>query len=653
MIKAVSYTILLVILTLGNIGAQDTDPVLFSVEGDPVRVSEFKYIYSKTNGDKANFSEASLDEYLQLYIKFKLKVKKAKALKLDTIQELKRELDGYRRQLADSYLINKEVTEALTKEAYERMKQDVEVNHIFFQLPASANTEDINRVRDRALSVKDQLDKGATFSTLARSYSEDKSVRTNAGRIGYISALFPKGFYTLETAAYSLPLETVSEPIRTPNGWHLIRITDRRPARGQVEVAHILLRTQNQVKREVRAKIEDLQKQLQDGASFETLAKEHSEDQRTASKSGYIGYIGINQFQEPFEDAAFAIPADGQISPIVESEIGMHLIKRISKKPLGTYAEEKSVIEALVKKDTRFEASKDALLENIKKNGNFQEFPIILERFIQTQNDTIFTFRWKAPLRGKSQVLMILNDQKINMEEFYTFLASATRQRMRLSGTTKVGDGIKSLYQDFVKDICLRYEEQQLEEKYPDFKSLMREYAEGILLFEVTKQHVWDKAAKDTSGLKAFYPQVKDKYNWAPKANITTYQIPIRANAMLQSVREYAVNHNPAEVKENFNFKDLSFTESTIEQGKSPEAKSIEKWEPGYLSIPRINRSAETYSFIKVESVTPSRPKTLSEAKGYIIADYQDFLEKEWVNLLRKEFDVKVNDAALNSMIKN
>lgn len=653
MIKVFSSLFLLLLGFSFQLSGQAEDPILFSVAGDPVRVSEFTYIYTKTNGDQADFSKASLEEYLDLYIKFKLKVQKAKEMRLDTVEALQRELAGYRRQLADSYLISKEVTETLTREAYERMQQDVDISHIFFQLPRDADAEQIEEVREKAQSVKEQLDNGVSFNTLARSYSDDSSVRKNGGRIGYITALFPQGFYELETAAYQMPLGEISGPIRTPQGLHLIRVNDRRPARGQVEIAHIMLRTQNKPKYEVREQINELRAQLEAGANFEDLAREHSDDQRTATKGGYIGFIGVNQFQEAFEDAAFAIPEDGGISPVVESDIGYHLIKRISKKELGPYEEEKATIEALVKKDQRFEASKEGLIENIKEENGFQDYPLILEQFIQTQNDTFFTFRWKPPQRGASQVIINLADQKITMGDFYDYLAQSTRDRMRLSRTTKIGDGVKSLYQDFVKDVCLRYEERQLEEKYPEFKSLMREYEEGILLFEVTKQFVWDKAAQDTSGLKAFYPQVKDKYQWGRRALISEYKIPVRSKALLRPIREYAVDHTPAEVKDHFNYDELEFTQKEIEEGKSPEAKNVSSWETGYISTSKLNRPEEFYSFFKIESVTPARSKTLQEAKGYIIADYQDHLEKQWVEELRKAYEVDINREVLNSLIKS
>ena len=335
MMKHIFSTLIVVLLISSSVRGQQDDRVLFTVEDTPVTVAEFDYIYSKTNGEQATYSKASLEEYLDLYIKFKLKVQKAKALQLDTIPELQRELAGYRRQLADSYLINKEVTGQLTREAYERKQQDVDISHIYFSMPARPTPADTLAAYQKAMSVKKQLDNGVSFSTLAKSNSDDNSVRNNAGRIGYVTALFPKGYYDFETAAYTLPLNTVSNPVRTSGGYHLIKVHDRRPARGEVETAHILLRTEGKIKADVQKEIDALYQQLENGANFEALAREHSEDARTAPKGGYIGFIAINRFQEVFEDAVFALSEDNTYSKPFESDLGYHIVKRISRKTLG------------------------------------------------------------------------------------------------------------------------------------------------------------------------------------------------------------------------------------------------------------------------------------------------------------------------------
>lgn len=632
--------------------AQQNDPVLFSVDGTPVRVSEFDYIYAKTNGAEANYSEASLQEYLDLYIKFKLKVKKAKDLQLDTIQELKRELSGYRRQLADSYLINKEVTERLIKEVYDRKQQDVDISHIFFQLPKDPLPGDTLKAYQRALSVKTSLDQGEKFETLARNNSDDRSAQKNGGRIGFVSAMFPPGYYNFESAAYTLPLSTVSNPVRTANGYHLVFVHGRRPARGEVEASHILLRTQNKDKTQVKAQIDSIYQALGNGANFESLAQQYSEDARTATKGGYIGFVAINRFQLAFEDAVFSIEEDNTYSAPFESSLGYHIVKRISKKALGSLEEESKVIEGLIKRDGRFDASKVAMIENIKRNANYQAFPIVLERFIQTQNDTLFTFRWKGPREGKDGVLFNLGEEKYSVADFGDYLKKNTRNRLRLNGSSSVANGIRQLFDEFVNDACMRFEESQLENKYPDFKSLMREYEEGILLFEVTKRNVWDKAAQDTTGLKAFHKTVADKYQWKKRAKVTKYVLPKRSQALLQVVKEYATDNEAAAVLEKYKSANITIEEETLEEGKGLAAANLKEWKEGYISNGMSNVEEEVFYFMKVDEIIPAREKTLSEARGYIIADYQDYLEKQWVEELRKEYEVEIDQKQFKGLIK-
>ncbi|HKK75130.1 MAG TPA: peptidylprolyl isomerase [Saprospiraceae bacterium] len=645
-------TLVLLLVFLTGAQAQQDNRVLFSVEGTPVTVSEFDYIYSKTNGEQANYAKASLEEYLDLYIKFKLKVQKAKALQLDTIPELQRELAGYRRQLADSYLINKEVTEQLTREAYERKQQDVDISHIFFRLPTRPAPKDTLAAYQKAMSVKRQLDNGASFSTLAKSNSDDNSVKNNAGHIGYVTALFPKGYYGFETAAYTLPLNTVSMPVRTSGGYHLVKAHDRRPARGEVETAHILLRTEGKPEAEVKQAIDQLYQELENGANFEALAREHSEDARTAPKGGYIGFIAINRFQEAFENAVFALSEDNTYSAPFKSDLGYHIVKRISKKTLGSYEEEKAAIEAQIQNDDRFEASRLALIQSIKRNAGFQEFPLVLEQFAAMQNDTFFTFRWKEPTKGRDQVLFNLGAQRATIGDFATFLVRAGRQRLQLENRVPPNEAVKQLYGDFVEDYCMRFEESKLEEKYPEFKALMREYEEGILLFEVTKRNVWDKAARDTSGLRAFYETIKGKYRWNERAVVDVYTLPKQANPLIQAIREYAKDHTIDEVKQKFEVPGISTEQKTVEKEDSPSARQIREWEVGYVTNAMKDSETGAFTFTKVVKVMPAQNKALNEARGYIIADYQDYLEQQWVEQLRKEYEVEVNRKVFDTLIK-
>lgn len=647
---------------LGLIGSllawsQTDDPILFSVDGTPVHVSEFNYIYSKTNGQNATYSRQSVEEYLDLYVKFKLKVREARAMQLDTISQLQQELAGYRRQLADSYLLNKEVTERLVREAYDRSLQDVDISHILFSVSPDAPPVDTLAAYQQAIAVKKMLDEGANFGDMARQYSGDKSAQVNGGNIGFINVLFPNGFYPLETAAYQQKIGAVSNPIRTSVGYHLLRVNNRRPARGEVEVAHILLRTAEPGTNPFipQNRIDSIYKALQAGANFEELATNLSQDVRTAPKGGYIGIFGINRFEVAFEDAAFALAKDGDFSSPVQTSAGWHIIKRISRREPQPYEVAKVQYENLVKRDLRFEDARKAMIQAIKSQAGFSENTALLPDFAQTLNDTFYTFRWKAPAVASTELLFQLGDQKVSLGDFANYLAKASRQRMRLSRDVKLEDAVRSLYQEYVEESCLRYEEKQLEKKYPEFKNLMREYEEGILLFEATRILVWDKAAQDTVGLKSFYATIKGKYRWDERAIVSKYEMPAEGKANLEAIRAYARNHSAKEVLNKYNTNDataLSVEEITLEKGRSPEASELRTWAVGEESTTKLDPETRGYSFLKIEKIMPPTDKSLAEARGYIVADYQDFLEGKWVDELRQKYPVKMNRQVLDGLIK-
>lgn len=317
------------VLSFQSLAQKDSDPVLFKVEGVPVHVSEFTYIYSKTNGKSADFSRKSLEEYLDLYTKFKLKVYKAREMRLDTITSLKEELAGYRRQLADSYLIDKSVTEQLVKEAYDRVQQDVDISHIFLSIKENASPQDTLAAYEKLMAAKKRIESGTPFSTVAKEVSEDKSAEKNGGHIGFITALFPNGMYALESAAYKLPIGKVSNPVRTNSGYHLLTVHARRPARGEIEAAHILIRKTSDKPELAKMRIDSIYQLIQAGEAFEGIARERSEDRQSAANGGYVGFFGINRYEKPFEDAAFSLQKDGDYSKPFETSVGWHIVKRV------------------------------------------------------------------------------------------------------------------------------------------------------------------------------------------------------------------------------------------------------------------------------------------------------------------------------------
>ncbi len=638
------------------LSAQEQDPVLFSVAGDPVHRSEFVYIYEKTNGQNADYSRSSLEEYLDLYIRFKLKVQRAREMKLDTIPALQQELAGYRRQLADSYLIDREVTEKLVREAYERTRQDVDISLILVSTGNNPSPQDTLQAYQKVLAAKARLDNGEAFEVVAKEISNDPSAQRNGGNVGYVTALFPSGYYALETAAYTLPPGKVSEPIRTANGYYLLKVNNRRPARGEVEAAHILIRLKDRNPAEVKTRIDSIYQALENGADFEVLARELSEDGATASKGGYIGFFGINRFDKAFEDAAFALKTDGAYSQPTPTTVGWHIIKRISKRDIQPYDVARRRLQTEVRNDPRHEAARIAMIEHIKKEANFTEHPQALAALADTLSDLFFTFRWKAPVKGTDQVLFTLGKNfKRTVGDFGEYLMQSSRKRLSMGRGSDPQEAVNTFFNEFVGDACMRYEESRLEEKYPDFKFLMREYEEGILLFEATQREVWNKASQDSTGLEAFYQRVKNNFRWDERALLSIYRIRPDVPNIAEAVRNFAMQNEPEAVLKRFNTKEtivVSVEEKTIEKNKEAIFLDL-PWQVGATGPVKEMGREKSRTFAKIEKIMPPAIKTLDEARGYVIAEYQDYLENEWVKKLREEYPVKINQKVFEDLVRD
>ncbi|MEM8906262.1 MAG: peptidylprolyl isomerase [Bacteroidota bacterium] len=662
MLKQLNIFLLLFAFSWG-LSAQKSDPVLFTVEGQPVHLSEFKYIYTKTNGDKADFSNASLEEYLDLYVKFKLKVQKAKALQLDTIPTLQTELAGYRRQLANSYLVDKEVTEKLVQEAYDRTMKDVDISHIMIGLPPNAGPKEAETAKKRIDEIKAMIDESGRFEALAKKFSEDNYTKDKDGRLGYFAAMFREGFYEMETAAYNLPIGGISDPIRTVAGYHIIKLNNMRDARGEMEVGHILVRQSKDPNNQAAKKrIDSLYQVLQQGGDFEALAKKHSQHIQTAGKGGYIGFVSTNSpVEEQFKDASFSLNKDEDYTAPVQSSVGWHIIRRISKKVNEPYEVVKRRLQTKIQNNARGKAkgfsrqklAKEAMIERIKRENNFEEYPVIIQSFMSSLDSTFVTHRWKKPAENSQAMFAFGKTMNFSVSDFVRF-CKRSALRLKMGKKANPQEVATMIYTEFVDDSALKFEESQLESKYPEFKSLMREYEEGILLFEATKILVWDKASQDSVGLATFHQTQPNKYQWGERAIVDIYTLRSGNESQLSEIRNFAVNNSSEKVLAKFNTEDnpiLAVQEKTYEKGKNETVDKM-SWAKGALSNTSTNERNKASSFTIIKEIKGPGQKTLSEARGYVIADYQDYLEKQWLEELKNSYKVEIDRQVFESLIR-
>lgn len=646
-------SILILFFTLSIISAQGDDKVLFTVNSTPVQLSEFDYIYNKNNGDKADYSKANIQEYLDLYIKFKLKVQKARDMKLDTIPELISELAGYRKQLADSYLTDKEVTENLIKEVYDRQQYEVKVRHILIKADSRATDARKMEAKKQIEDLRKEIVSGTSFSNIAMTHSQDATTRNEGGELNYLTAMLPNGYYAFENAMYSLKPGEVSEPVLSNVGYHLIQLIDKRSARGNIEGAHILIRKKdkNLIVPNVKGKIDSIFQLLNQGANFEELAKKYSQDANSSDKGGNIGIFGSGTYETTFENAIFSLEKNGDYSRPVETSLGWHIVKRVNKPENDSYEKARRKLQVQIRNDSRYEISRNQMIEQIKIDANLKENKEVLKDFYSNLDESFYSFNWQIDPNNQ-QTLLSLDGNDYTVLEFATYCKNNTKTRLRNSKTNPLQNSVEELYDEYLHELCLKYEENNLENKYPDFKALMREYEEGILLFEATKLNVWDKASQDTSGLRVFFEKNRNNYLWKERANLETYVIKTTDEKLIKKITKYIKKNTSEKVLAKYSTEQtpISFSEGIFERGDL-EVAGI-KFTPKSISDARPNFDNKTFTIRKITNTTPATPKTLKDARGYIIADYQDYLDKKWIEKLKNEYEVVVNKDVLNSIIK-
>jgi peptidyl-prolyl cis-trans isomerase SurA len=649
--KIVSGLILpvLILLSSGLMAQTSESPVLMTIAGTPVTKAEFEKVYRKNNTKEGPYDMKDVREYLELYINYKLKVKEAETLQLDTGSTFINELKGYRKQLAQPYLTDKEVTEALIREAYDRMQKDVRASHILLNVAPDALPKDTLAVYNRAMKIRESLLKGADFEKMARDSSNDPSAKENGGDLGYFTGM--QMVYPFETAAYNTKPGQISMPVRTRFGYHIIKVHDIRDAAGEIVAAHIMIKlpanASDSAALQAKAKIDEIYGKLKAGEKFEDLAMRFSDDKGSAKNGGQLPPFGTGRMVPEFEKAAFELKNNGDYSAPVKTSYGWHIIKRIERKPLPTFEEKKNELKTLVGRDTRADVSKQSMISRIKKEYSFKEFPKNKEAFINALDTNLLNGEWTPDrVKGMKQTLFTLGNQTYTQEDFARYVNS---HQSKKQNTTAKQVGY-SLYDQFVEESCIAYEENQLEKKYPDFKSLMQEYRDGILLFDLTDQKVWSKAVKDTAGLIAFYEANKKNYMWDRRCEAIIYtcanaEIASKAKKMLKKgktmVEVLSTLNKDSQL--NVNTKDGKFV-----KGENEFIDAIE-WKKGLSSDIKKNNSVV---FVDVINILEPTHKTLDEARGLITADYQNYLEKEWIRELRAKYDVAVNQEVLNNMSK-
>jgi peptidyl-prolyl cis-trans isomerase SurA len=618
--------------------------VLFTIDGKPYYTDEFVRVYNKNLDLVKDDSQKDLNNYLDLFIGYKLKVNKANKLGLQNGKKYQGELKSYRTQLSKNYLTDTKVTKELLDEAYARSQKEIRASHILFLVDENATPADTLKAYNKAVEVRKKALAGEDFGKLAQQYSEDPSAKDNKGDLGYFSVF--RMVYPFETGAYTTPKGEVSKPVRSRYGYHIIKVTDSRQNRGDVTVSHIMIMKPKKDSPEENAKakstIDDIYKKLKQGEDFVTLAQQFSQDKSSASAGGKLTRFGSGELSSTeFEDAAFALKQQGDISAPFETQFGWHIIKLDEKHAAKSLEDVQADFENRIKKDDRSKLITASMTDKLRKKYEVKKDAKAYAKALKALNDKIYTQTWELPKdidTYTQTVVTINNDKKISAKDFLTYVNAQQRSGLTAKPVTRLADVLLEKYTD--EQLAIYYNDN-LETEFPEFSMVMEEYRDGLLLFDLMEKEIWEKAKNDTIGLDNYYKNNVSKYQWANRVDATVYS-STKEDIIKKARKFLKKDKDAAYIKEQLNTGDtVEVIEKTgIFERDSDALPKQKEWKTG---VSDVIKDGNYYYVVKTNKVLPAGPKTLEESKGRVINDYQQYLESTWVDELKKEFTIEVN----------
>ena len=637
-------TCIFLLVSILSWSQNNNEQALFTIDGKPYSSEEFVRVYKKNLDLVKDESQRNVNQYLDLFINYKLKVTKAHQLGLHETAKYKSELQSYRNQLAKGYQTDKKVTEELVQEAYNRMKFEVKASHILIRSDLNDAPADTLKAYNKLLDIKKRIEKGEDFAILAQQHSEDPSAKTNGGNLGYFSAF--KMVYPFESAAYNTRVHQVSEITRTRFGYHIIKVQDLRPTRGEIEVAHIMLFKPNDSIKEINSqKIFEIYKKFKQGENFETLAKTYSEDKGSSEKGGKLEIFGSGDIgSNIFEEKSFELVNSGDYTEPFESEFGFHIVKLIKKHPLKSLEELRKEIERKIGSDDRSIFIKKSFTEGLRSKYKIVENQKNVKKLATLVDDRFYDNKWELPKKEKELdvELFSLDKNKVSTKEFLEYL-NAQQKSKNTNQIKPISELVKFHLSKFKDERLTLYHNQNLEKQYPEFDIVMNEYKEGILLFDLMEKEIWNKAKIDTIGLKSFYDLNKENYKWNDR-----YEVQIASSTdkkVIESVKKYLKsNKDEAFIKEKINKNNkinVMFENGVFEKG-NPKLPMNYIFTKG---LSEVILNDNYFYVINGKNFLPAEPKAFSEVKGKVISDYQQYLESNWIQQLKEEFKVEVNQS--------
>lgn len=643
--------ILLFSIVLFNVSGQtESKNVLFTLDGEPVYVSEFLRVYNKNLDLVQEESQKNVDAYLSLFTNYKLKLKEAQALKLHEKQTYINELDSYRKQLAKSFIADPKVTDALVEEAYERVSNDVKASHILVKVSANANSKDtlaafntITKLRERTLAegfekVRQEVHNGQTV------FGED---------LGYFSGF--KMVYAFENVAFNTNVGAISKPFRTQFGYHILNVQDKRKSRGERTVAHIMVveKPGDSLAEKPENRIQDIYKKLKQGEAFEALAKQFSDDGSSAPNGGKLAPFTSGQINSPeFEGTAFGLTEIGEESQPFKTAYGWHIVKLLDKKEVAAFDALKPELEQKIKRDDRSKVIDNALYSSLKTKYKVPDTNPALSYFESILNADYYANNWKLPKNFTgNKTLLKIGNKTLSYNDFGDYLVAGQNAIFdKLDFKTLV---LKQ-YNTFINTNVVAYQEDNLESENEEYAHIVAEYRDGLLLFDLMETTIWNTAKTDSLQIQNYFSGNKSKYT-TPK-RVDAVVASSKSEKTLKKVEKLLKKGTDlARIKSliNKNGKiDLIFTIDTMDVNHQALPKGFE-FKKG---ISKIYNHSNGFVIVQVHEVLPETQKTFEEAQGLVVTDYQAYKEENWLKELAEKYKVVVNQEALThvkAQIKN
>jgi peptidyl-prolyl cis-trans isomerase SurA len=618
------------------------DATFLTIDGVGYDAGTFMKFYFKNIDIVQDEEQKDIDNYLDLYIDYRLKLQQAYELELDKKESHIRDIQSTRSSLAQPYLTDNKVTASLVKEGYERGLQQVSASHILIKVSRGASPADTLMAWNRIEAIYKELQQGANFVSLARTKSEGPSAG-NEGGLGWFGAFVMA--YEFETVAYETPVATFSKPIRTDFGYHIVYVNDKRADPGEVTVAHIMtFDKQGEGEQTAASRIQEIYQQLEEGRSFKELAREFSDDENSAARGGRLDKFGTGGIDETFANAAFELQEKGAYSKPVETKYGWHILQLLEKHPLKTFDELERELRDKIQKSPRSRKITEAFTGQLKKQYQVPVKLILSKEVYDLVNDSLILDR----------KYVFDKDQPVNTTELFkireinytitTFLSYVEQKQLKeFTFYANKKEKLDAFYEAFVTEKIISYYDSNLERDNEDFRFLYNEFKEGFLVFDLIETQIWNKADNDSVGQQDYYNRYKGKFTWKRRLDIdltqsTSKEVALEVRKMLQQ----GVATDSIKARLNIDNKTKVMISSGIVEETYHRLPDEFEVQLGVSKVHHVDGDS-FYKVIEVNEIIEPSVKTIEEARGRVINDYKQELEKNWIEDLRKGHEIEIH----------